>query len=53
MVVVMCLLPSIVCVLPAPVAPYANAVALKPSKTPGMRICVVRRYTSYRGGDAL
>lgn len=35
-------LPNIVCVLPAPVAPYAKTVELKPSQTAAQRFFVVR-----------
>mmetsp|Transcript_38272 Transcript_38272/g.89363 ORF Transcript_38272/g.89363 Transcript_38272/m.89363 type:complete len:279 (-) Transcript_38272:397-1233(-) len=38
-------LPSIVYVLPAPVAPYAKHEALKPSITPPRSFCVVASYT--------
>ena len=42
-------LPSIVCVLPLPVAPYAKTVALYPSMTPATRTFVVHAYTSAVG----
>ena len=38
--------PTIVCVLPDPVAPYAKTVPLRPFNTPSIKIFPVFSYTS-------